>query len=86
MNEPSPARPLRVYIGLAALVLCLGGTGTAAARTLQVGPGKPLRLPSAAAAQARDGDVIQIAPGRYVDCAVWNTKGGVRSCIPAILI
>jgi hypothetical protein len=41
-----------------------------AARTLQVGPGQPYKLPSAAIREARDGDTVQIAAGRYVDCAV----------------
>lgn len=74
MNNPSLGRTLRVYLGLAALLLCLGSAGTVAARTLQVGPGEPFQLPSAAAAQAQDGDLIQIAPGRYVDCAVWKAN------------
>jgi len=73
MNDRSPARRLPLHLGLPALLLCLGA-GSAAARTLQVGPGKQFSLPSAAAAQALDGDLIQIAPGRYVDCAVWRAN------------
>jgi len=42
----------------------------AAARTLEVGPGQPYRLPSAAIRDARDGDTVRIAAGRYADCAV----------------
>jgi len=44
----------------------------AEARTLEVGEGKPFALPSEAARMARDGDVVQIAPGNYVDCAIWT--------------
>ncbi len=44
------------------------------ARTLQVGPGLPLALPSQAAAVAADGDRIEIAPGTYADCAVWRAN------------
>jgi hypothetical protein len=41
-----------------------------AARTLEVGPGKPYALPSTAIRDARDGDRVLIAAGQYVDCAV----------------
>ena len=44
----------------------------ATARVLQVGPGQPYGLPSAAAAAAQDGDTVQIAPGSYFDCAIWR--------------
>jgi len=37
-----------------------------------VGPDQPLKAPSAAAAAAKDGDVIEIEPGEYFDCAVWT--------------
>ncbi len=40
------------------------------AATLEAGPGKPFPLPSQAIAKAQAGDVVRIAPGRYVDCAV----------------
>ena len=49
-----------------------GGAGWAA--TLEVGPGKTYPMPSAAAATARDGDQIIIAPGSYFDCAVWKAN------------
>jgi nitrous oxidase accessory protein NosD len=55
-------------IGL--LLFALAFAAPATARTLQVGPGQPYRLPSAAIRDARDGDTVQIAAGRYVDCAV----------------
>ena len=43
------------------------------ARTLRVGPGGDYATPSAAAAAAKDGDTIEIAPGDYrADVAVWN--------------
>jgi hypothetical protein len=42
------------------------------ARTLQVGPTRVLKLPSEAAAIARDGDRIEIDSGSYIDCAVWR--------------
>jgi hypothetical protein len=53
-----------------AVLLALGTP--AAAATLRVGPGEAFPVPSAAAAAARDGDTILIAPGRYSDCAVWR--------------
>jgi hypothetical protein len=43
---------------------------TAHARTLEVGADKEYKLPSAAAAAAKDGDTIAIQPGEYFDCAV----------------
>ncbi len=46
----------------------------AGARTLEVGPGKPLQQPSEAAAIAAAGDRIRIAPGEYFDCAVWRAS------------
>jgi len=46
----------------------------AAAATLEVGPDKPLKQPSEAAAAAQDGDHILIAPGEYFDCAVWKAN------------
>ncbi|MFC7496585.1 MULTISPECIES: hypothetical protein [unclassified Nocardioides] len=44
-----------------------------APRTLRVGPGRPLATPSAAAAVARDGDVVLIDAGTYTgDVATWT--------------
>src|SRR5438132_4698348 len=40
--------------------------------TLQVGPSKTYTTPSAAAAVVKNGDHIEIEPGQYFDCAVWN--------------
>ena len=59
------------------LALCIVGAWPSAladARTLEVGPGKTFALPSQAAQVAGDGDVVQIAPGTYVDCAVWTSN------------
>jgi hypothetical protein len=55
------------------LVLALALLGaSAAARTLEVGPGKRFPVPSAAARAAQPGDRVLIAPGGYRDCAVWR--------------
>jgi hypothetical protein len=54
------------------LVLLLAFAVPAAARTLQVGPGRPYERPSAAAVAAEDGDTVLIAPGEYFDCATWR--------------
>lgn len=52
------------------LLLLLLAAAPAAARTLEVGPGRQYRMPSEAAAAAADGDRIVVAPGEYFDCAV----------------
>jgi hypothetical protein len=69
-------RNIRVSISswpvLAILTVCL--SSQVAAATLEVGSGKTYRLPSAAAAAARDGDTIAIAAGSYSDCAVWKAS------------
>jgi len=57
------------------VLLPLSGMPRADARVLEVGPGRPFALPSAAAVAARPGDVIRIAPGTYEDCAVWRANG-----------
>jgi hypothetical protein len=54
-----------------ALVLALLAA-PAAARTLEVGAGKPYAMPSAAARAAQAGDRIVIATGSYRDCATWR--------------
>ncbi len=46
----------------------------ASATTLQVGPGQAYSAPSQAAAAAKPGDVIRIAPGSYYDCAIWTAN------------
>ena len=64
-------RCCRVFFWLLPLV-CLALP--AAAATLEVGPDKPMKMPSEAAAAAQDGDHILIAPGEYFDCAVWKAN------------
>ncbi len=54
----------------------------ASARFLEVGPDRALKVPSAAAALARDGDTVTIDPGQYWDCAVWSAN---RLTIAAIV-
>ena len=46
----------------------------AQARMLEVGEGKAFKLPSLAAAAARDGDTVRIYPGEYFDCATWEAS------------
>lgn len=59
---------------LAALCCVLLSPGDGSARVLEVGPQHGLKSLGAAAAAARDGDVIQIEPGDYADCAVWRAN------------
>ncbi len=74
MTRSFPHLPMRLCHGLAVLALGLGLAGAATARTLEVGADKPFKQPSDAAAEAQDGDRIQIAPGEYFDCAVWRAN------------
>ena len=50
--------------------LLLLSTNFAAAKILEVGPGKPFARPSEAIRAAGDGDVVRIEPGAYLDCAI----------------
>lgn len=50
-------------------------TPEATADVLSIGPGQRFQRPSEAAAIARDGDTVRIAPGRYSDCAIWRAAG-----------
>jgi hypothetical protein len=59
----------------ALLMLALPTALSAQPRILEVGPDRAFRMPSAAAAAARQGDVIRIAAGTYEDCAVWRADG-----------
>ena len=43
-------------------------------RILDVGPQGNFLKPSAAARVAQPGDIVRIAPGHYVDCAVWPSS------------
>ncbi len=54
-----------ITIGFSLLV-----SGAAHATTLDVGPDKQYKQPSAAVAAAKSGDTISIGPGQYYDCAV----------------
>ena len=58
---------------LPAALSCLLSVG-AAARTLEVGPGKDFANPSDAAKAVRAGDTVQIQPGEYFDCATWSAS------------
>ena len=60
---------------IALLMVMLPAALSAQPRILDVGPGRAFLMPSAAAAAARQGDVIRIAPGVYEDCAVWRADG-----------
>ena len=64
-------RPFRLA---AAAVLTLSAV-PAAARVLEVGPGRAYPAPGAAAAAAQDGDTVAIAAGSYFDCAQWHASG-----------
>jgi hypothetical protein len=70
MSTIRPTIPSSAAIALAVLLFCVATPG--AARTLEVGPDRPLKQPSEAAVNAQDGDTIMIAPGEYFDCAVWR--------------
>jgi hypothetical protein len=60
--------------GVALMLTLIASSGPAASATLEVGTGKTYPMPSAAAAQAKDGDRIVIAPGSYFDCAIWKAN------------
>lgn len=77
------ARSLFSGFALAALILsgfsalaagpAQAASGADGGRLLRVGPGQALRTVAAAAAQARDGDTIEIEAGDYAaDVAVWT--------------
>ena len=52
----------------------VGQAVAAGGRVLEVGPGRAFATPSAAAAQAHDGDTVLIDPGTYDDCAIWHAS------------
>lgn len=60
---------------LAGLILLVAGPANVAGEVLLVGPERSLKAPSDAAAVAKDGDVVRIDPGDYVDCAIWRASG-----------
>ena len=80
-----PTHPFQAsYLRIAARMLAAGGVWmlagiwlveSAQARTLQVGPGREFKVPSAAARVAQDGDRVVIDAGEYYDCAFWRANG-----------
>jgi hypothetical protein len=77
------AVPRSALVGCAArLAVCalapwwlVYGPAVTSAATLQVGPGRTYPVPSAAAAVASDGDVVEIDAGEYVgDVAFWTAN------------
>ena len=58
---------------IALLLWCCCG-GAAEARVWEVGAGRKLTGPEAAAEVARDGDRIVFDPGIYQECAVWQAS------------
>jgi hypothetical protein len=66
MHSPIRLAPLCIAL------ICAGAVSIASARTLTVGADRELKLPSAAAAIANDGDTVVIDPGEYFDCSVWR--------------
>jgi len=58
--------PLVLPLAAVAFALVAG----AQAKTIEVGPDKPYKTPSAGIAAAADGDTVRIAAGEYFDCAI----------------
>jgi hypothetical protein len=55
--------------------------------TLSVGHNQLYKLPSDAAAVARDGDRVEIEPGEYFDCAVWRANNLlIEGTAPGVVI
>jgi len=69
MIAPTPGRVCMPRLFAALLLTCLFAAPVLA-RTLEVGPNKPYKLPSEAIRAAKDGDHVLIAAGEYVDCAI----------------
>jgi len=74
-RHPDGSCPSMRLAAITLLMLILPTALSAQPRILDVGPGRAFHTPSAAAAAARQGDVIRIAPGTYEDCAVWRADG-----------
>lgn len=72
-----PSRNRSIVLG-GLLVATLHLASPAWSKVLSVGPDQQFKLPSAAAAAAADGDVIEIEPSSnqsgYFDCAVWTAN------------
>jgi len=73
-DKPVNFRHSAVAFALATLLLACT-IAPARARVIAVGPHRALKLPSEAAAAARDGDTIEIDTGTYRDCSVWRASG-----------
>jgi hypothetical protein len=90
VNRPAGARHSAVpFIAatLTALAVLLAASLPAAARLVAVGPGHVLKVPSQAAIVAEAGDVVQIDPGTYTDCAVWRASHlTIESTGPGVVI
>ncbi|OYV36747.1 MAG: hypothetical protein B7Z80_14745 [Rhodospirillales bacterium 20-64-7] len=57
------------------------------ARDIRVGPHRALHLPSEAALQVRDGDVVRIDPGTYADCATWTANRlRIEAAAPGVVL
>jgi hypothetical protein len=70
MTQHKPFPRLTAAALACSLPALLSAAEPARARTLQVGPDQAYKAPSAAIAAAHDGDVVDVAPGQYYDCAV----------------
>ena len=70
MRQRKSFPPLAAAVLTCSFAALLSVADPASARTLQVGPDQAYKAPSAAIAAAHDGDVVDIAPGEYFDCAV----------------
>lgn len=66
---------LRCKRTFALCLLFLALAEPCAATVWEVGPGRPLTGPGAAARVARDGDVVILDPGIYSECAIWHASG-----------
>jgi hypothetical protein len=54
------------------LLIAVLAAVSASAATLMVGAGQQYKQPSEAARAVHAGDIVEIAPGTYYDCAVWT--------------
>jgi hypothetical protein len=96
-NDNPGANDAIVFLGTAQVTIGAGGGAIhdfLPTRRLQVGPTHTLKLPSAAAAAAQAGDVIEIDAGEYLnDNVVWQTNnltlrgvGGGRAYMHATVL
>ena len=66
---------IRAALMAASASLALGAfMGASPAATLMVGSGYAYKTPSAAAAAAHNGNTVEIMPGTYSNCSVWNAS------------